>query len=132
MLPLPEARPLPRTAPRGPEPLRRKRVEPAPSPAVPARRKALNLLLGFATAVLLIDAFVGEKGLLEGLRATESYEQAEARLQALRAENARLREQMRRYRDDPAAKEALAREQLGYIRPGEVLFIIRDVAQPKR
>jgi len=132
MLPPPDARPLPRNPSRGPEPLRRKRVEPAPAPVLPARRKALNLLLGFATAVLLIDAFVGEKGLLEGLRAREAYDQAAARLHALRLENARLRETMRRYSDDPRAKEALAREELGYIRPGEVLFIIRDMPSPKR
>ena len=89
-------------------------------------------MLGFATAVLLIDAFVGEKGLLEGRRARAAYRQAEAQLHALRAENARLRETMRRYSDDPRAKEALARTELGYVRNGEVLFIIRDVPAAKR
>ena len=132
MLPQPEAGPVSRTSQRGPEPLRRKRVQPAPSAAMPSRRRTLNLVLGFLTAVLLIDAFVGEKGVLEGLRAREAYRKAEADLTALRVENARLRERMRLYRDDPKAKEALAREQLGYIRPGEVLFIIRDVPSPGR
>ena len=89
-------------------------------------------MLGFATAVLLIDAFVGEKGLLEGRRARAAYQQAEARLRALRAENATLRETMRRYKDDPSAKEALARTELGYVRSGEVLFIVRDVPAVKR
>jgi cell division protein FtsB len=83
-------------------------------------------MLAFATAVLLIDAFVGEKGLLEGLRARASYRQAEASLNRLRAENRQLRETMRLYRDDKAAQEQLVRETLGYIRPGEVLFIVRD------
>lgn len=125
----PEAKPRPTS--RGPEPLRRQRVQPVPSSS-PRWRRILNLVLGFATAVLLIDAFVGEKGLLEGRRARAAYEQAEAQLRALRAENARLRETMRRYKDDPRAKEALARTELGYVRSGEVLFIVRDVPAVKR
>ena len=121
----------PRPSSRGPEPLRRQRVQPVVSTS-PRWRRILNLVLGFATAVLLIDAFVGEKGLLEGRRARAAYQQEEAKLHALRAENARLRETMRRYRDDPRAKEALARTEFGYVRNGEVLFIVRDVPAAKR
>jgi cell division protein FtsB len=127
-----ETRPIPRKATRGPEPLRRKRVEPAPRIGTTLRRKGLNIILGFAAAVLMIDALVGEKGLLEGLRAGKAYEEAEASLTALKAENARLRDRMRRLNEDRSAVEALAREELGYIRPGEVLFIIRDTTAAAR
>lgn len=125
-------RPAPRKASNGPEPLRRKRIDPAPSIAPSLKRKLLNGLLAFAAAVLLIDALVGEKGLLESLRARRAYAEAQASLNALRAENAGLLEQMRRYSDDPSAVEALAREELGYIKPGEVLFILRDVEPAAR
>ena len=121
-----EIRSIPRKATRGAEPLRRTRVEPAPLISAPWRRKAINIVLGFAAAVLMIDALVGEKGLLEGLRARRAYDEAEASLNALKAENARLRDRMRRLNEDRSAVEALAREELGYIRPGEVLIIIRD------
>lgn len=116
----------------GPEPLRRRRVQPAPAIAPTLRRKLLNGLLAFAAAVLLIDALVGEKGLLESLRARRAYEEAQASLNAARAENARLLEEMRRYSESRAAVEALAREELGYIKPGEVLFIVRDVSPAAR
>ncbi|HVL69347.1 MAG TPA: septum formation initiator family protein [Vicinamibacterales bacterium] len=112
-------------APRGPEPLRRKRVEPAPAGGS-RRRKLLNLCLGFATVVLLVDALVGEKGLMERMRARRQYAEAAASLNGLKAENQRLREQARRLRDDPSAIETIAREELGLIRPGELLFIVRD------
>jgi len=130
---LPPLDPRPRTAARGPEPLRRRNA-PVPPPATPTptRRKILNGLLAFATAVLLIDALVGEKGLLERLRARASYEQAEASLNRLRAENRQLLEQVRLYRTDRAVQEGLVREKLGYIRPGEVLFIVRDVQPASR
>lgn len=120
-------RPAPRPAARGPLPLRRHRVEPAPADRLPRRQTLLNLLLGFATAVLLIDAFAGEKGLMERLRAHDAYEAAEAQLRVQRAENAERREYVRRLREDPALIESIARDELGYIRPGELLFIVRDV-----
>ena len=127
-----EARSAPRPASGGPEPLRRKRA-PAPStPSSPGRRRWLNVLLAFAAAVLLIDALVGDKGFLEGLRARDRYAQAEASLNALRRQNAALMEDVRRYRENPAAVEGLAREELGLIKPGETLFIIRDVTPASR
>jgi cell division protein FtsB len=123
----PEAPLSPRKPGRGPEPLRRKRVPAAPAASSPRRRKILNLALGFAAAVLLIDAFVGEKGLVEGLRAREVYDEAATALNTLKSENAALRLEVEQLRDDPTAIESLAREELGLIRPGEFLFIVRDV-----
>lgn len=129
-----EARRSPRKPTGGPEPLRRKRVQAAPASVSPNRRKLLNLLLAFVAGVLLIDALVGEKGVLEGVRAQREYADTEASLIRLRAENARLREDRRRFTEDRSAIEALAREELGYIRPGELVFIVRDVtpARTKR
>ena len=114
---------------RGPEPLRRKR--PAARPASASRRrKALNVLLGFAAVVLFIDALVGDKGLVERLRARRQYQEVQASVDQLRSENAQLRAYARRLREDPSAYESIAREELGYIRQGETLFIIKDV-KPK-
>jgi cell division protein FtsB len=45
----------------------------------------------------------------------------------MRAENARLREMIGRLRDDPGTIEAIARRELGLVRPGEVLFILKDI-----
>ena len=60
------------------------------------------------------------------MRARKQYREAAASLEAVRRDNIRLREEARRLKEDPGAIEALAREQLGLIRPGEVLFIIKD------
>ena len=112
-----------------PEPLRRKRVHPVPS-ATPRRRRLLNRLLIFATIVLLVDSLVGDRGVVERTRARRVYQQEAAALEAMRAENDALRDRIHRLRDDPAAIESIAREDLGLIRPGEVLFIIRDLQKP--
>lgn len=87
----------------------------------------MEYLVVLVGSVLMIDAFVGEKGLLAMMEAREQYRLLEQSLADARAENTRLREQARRLREDPAAIEEIARRELGLIRPGEKVFIIRDV-----
>lgn len=116
----------------GPEPLRRKRVQPQAPSTPPWRRRALNYLLIFVIVVLVVDGLVGENGLLQQLRARETYQAQRQSLEALREENQRLRDDIRRLRDDPDTLESLAREELGLIRPGEVLVIIKDVKPASR
>jgi cell division protein FtsB len=77
--------------------------------------------------VLIIDALVGDRGFLAMLKARQQYRTLEASLARSRAENAQLREQARQLREDPDAIEDIARRELGLLRPGEKLFIIKDV-----
>src|SRR5262245_24606874 len=112
----------------------------SPAPATPAAgtgrsstggRRLVRYLLVFFTVVLVIDAIVGEKGLMSLLKARREYAAVEQALQRSRRENALLREQARRLREDPTAIEELARRELGLLKPGEKLFIVRD-AEPKK
>ena len=50
----------------------------------------------------------------------------------LLVQNARLSEEARRLKDDPAAIEEIARRDLGLIRKGEKVFIVKDLAQPAK
>lgn len=84
----------------------------------------LFVLLGIA---IVIDALFGDRGLVDTVRARREYAALEAHVERTRAENARLRDQARRLREDPATIESLARQELGLIRPGEQLFIIREL-----
>ena len=77
--------------------------------------------------VLIVDALVGDRGFLAMLKARQQYRTLEMSLAQSRAENARLREQARQLREDPQAVEEIARRELGLLRPGEKLFIIKDV-----
>ena len=81
--------------------------------------------------MLVVDALIGEKGLMESMRARREYRQLELSLESLRRENARMREEVRRLKEDPSAIEAVAREELGLIRDGEVLVIIKDEKPPQ-
>jgi cell division protein FtsB len=91
------------------------------------RRRAVQYLLVFVGCVLAVDALVGEKGLMAMMKARQEYRTLQQSLAGAREDNARLREEARRLREDPAAIEDLARRELGLIRPGEKLFIVKDV-----
>jgi cell division protein FtsB len=82
------------------------------------------VLIGF---VVFVDALVGEKGLLETVKKRAEFKVLEQSIQRARAENELLREEAKRLRSDPTAIEDLARRELGLIRPGEHLFILKDV-----
>lgn len=110
--------------PTAPQPLRRR---PRPVAQPPEwRTRALNALLMFVTFVLVADALFGSRGLLETMRARRQYSGVAADLARMRRENEQLRADMRRLREDPTAIESAAREELGLMREGEVLFIIHD------
>ncbi len=89
-------------------------------------RRTVRYILILVGCIVMADAFVGERGFLAMLDARRQYRTLELSLAAARTENTRLLEEARRLREDPEAIEAIARRDLGLIRPGETLFIIRD------
>src|SRR5215831_16159624 len=93
-------------------------------------RRLLHLGLAFVAGVIVLDALAGDRGLLAMLRVRRQYTALAAALTKDRAVNTRLAEQARRLREDPAAIEEVARRELGLIKPGEKLFIIKDVPAP--
>ena len=94
----------------------------------PARtRRIIHVILLLVAAVIVTDALVGDQGLIAMLRARRQYDQLAGDIARQRVENARLREEARRLRDDPTAIEEVARRELGLIRPGEKVFIVKDL-----
>ena len=102
----------------------------APKPAGRAssrsrrRRVVERVLLGLGFAVLL-DAFFGERGLVEMIRGREEHDALERAVVEIKQQNERMREDIERLGNDPAAIEDAARKR-GLIKPGEKVFIIRD------
>ena len=98
---------------------------------LPYRRQRRSLWLTrallFATVVVLVDAVVGRAGVAETIRVGRAYEEVQEMLWALRAENAALAEQARRLAEEPGAVESRAREDLGFLRPGEIVFVLKPV-----
>jgi cell division protein FtsB len=98
-------------------------------PAASSRRRSLvTYALLFLALAMVLDGVAGERGWFANRRDRRQLEQAEMELNAKRRENADLRDLVHRLQvQDPATIEELARRELGFIRPGEKVFIIRDV-----
>jgi cell division protein FtsB len=76
--------------------------------------------------LLSLLALVGERGFFEVYQFSRHLKHVESRLRALEEENERLRRQVTGLRSDPAQVEKLAREDLGLVRPDEIIFEILD------
>lgn len=110
------------------EPTESRAAATPPKPTLVSRgRRLLRHVLIFVTLLIVVDAIAGEKGLLALLQARREYSALERSLERARTENAELREMARRLREDPDAIEEQARRELGLIKPGEVLFIVKDL-----
>jgi cell division protein FtsB len=93
-------------------------------------RRALAVVLSLVIGALIVNALVGDQGLTAAMRARREYDGLAVDLERIRNDNARLRDQVRRLREDPSVIEEMARREFGLISPGERLFIIRDLPQP--
>lgn len=96
------------------------------------RRKRLDLVLTFVACVVLVNAVVGDRGLLETWRARRQHSALVTGISHLRGENQLLRDRARRLREDPSTIEWMARQQLGLIRPGEILVVVRTAGAAGR
>ena len=90
------------------------------------RRPVLLLIL--VVSILVGHALNGEQGFSSPLTTWRTYHRLTAQVSALRTENVRLRLVTHRLRGDLATIEAVARQELGLIQPGETVFLIRDVS----
>jgi cell division protein FtsB len=98
----------------------------------PARnRRIVHWLLIFVAALIVVDGLFGDRGLVAMMRARHEYDELAASIAHQRTENARLREEARRLREDPSAVEEIARRELGLIKPGEKVFIVKDIPPAK-
>ena len=76
--------------------------------------------------LLSLLAMVGERGFFEVYQFNRYLQHVESRIQALEVENERMRLQLTGLRSDPYQIEKLAREDLGLVRPDEIIFEIVD------
>jgi cell division protein FtsB len=76
--------------------------------------------------LLLLLAMVGERGFFEVYHFGRHLQHIESRIRELEKENERLWRQVTGLRSDPYQVEKLAREDLGLVRPDEIIFEIVD------
>jgi cell division protein FtsB len=95
------------------------------------KRHRLIISGGVACFLLLsLLAMAGERGFLEVYQFSRHLKRVESRIGVLEGENERLRRQVTGLQSDPYQVEKLAREDLGLVRPDEIIFEIADGEPP--
>ncbi len=92
------------------------------------RRRLLARVAALAGGVFAVTLgvafFFGDMGLFKYLQMRNHARQLEQELKDLERTNGELRTDIRRTQSDPARIEELARERLGFVRPGETVYQI--------
>ena len=106
------------------EHVRRKKLDPELSRRIKLRRRALVLGLAGICLAGSVAAFIGEGGYVDMLRLRGEISSLQAEIERREATVARLEAEVRRLEADPVARERVAREDLGLVRPGEIDFLL--------
>jgi len=106
---------------------KRPESESAPKGAPPVSRKliALVLLVGL-TLVALLAAVFGEQGVLKVRHLAGEREELEDRVAAIEEETRDLRGRVLSMQNEPFLYEKAARERLGLVKQGEVVYDFRS------
>lgn len=82
------------------------------------------LLIGACAVVFVLLVLAGYEGSRDLARLKSREAQLEARLRKTEAKVSALRDRIGRLRSDPYTLERVAREELGFSRPGEIVVIL--------
>jgi cell division protein FtsB len=87
------------------------------------RRKIAALALSVLAASLLAHVMFGANGWVVYRQKRAEYEALQKQIEKVRQENSRYTEQIQGLQSDQKAIEKEAREQLGYAKPGEYVYV---------
>lgn len=89
-------------------------------------RRQLLWAAAAAALVLAVGSAAADGGFRRYFRLSADVRQLREKTAALREENARLKAEIAALRDDDAALERAAREELGFVRPGELVLVLEE------
>ncbi len=89
-------------------------------------RRPLRILL-IVLGILLAASLLGERGLIGLIQMRQTRAALAREVERLTATNAALADEVRALRTDPGRLEAIAREELGLVKPGELVYEFRVV-----
>jgi len=88
------------------------------------------LLVGLLLLLLAAASLMGDRGLLRLYQLHRTRAVLSQEIERLTAANSVLAEEVRALRTDPGRVEAIAREELGLVKPGEMVFEFPTAGRP--
>ncbi len=86
------------------------------------RKKLTWVFGGFIGMVLVLPMIFGDMGFIPYVKMQRTQQHLEIELEELKAENQKLEEKVNSLRSDSETIERIARQRLGLVRPGEIVF----------
>ncbi|HEY2460204.1 MAG TPA: septum formation initiator family protein [Candidatus Acidoferrum sp.] len=95
-------------------------------------RKNGGLILGLFVVALIVHDIFGTHGFLAMRRTQNEIERVKKDINRLSVENSQLSDEVKALRSDPKYIEKLAREGMGFSKPGDVIIKIQEWQQQAR
>ena len=103
-------------------------VDPIPVPhRQKPQRKFGRRMMVLAASLLCANAIIGERGMIESIRAEKAMVALDHEIESLREENDSLRAMSVRLREDLSLIEEVARQDLGLISRDEVVVVLSEI-----
>jgi cell division protein FtsB len=97
-------------------------LAPAREPGTNGNKNLITVWLLVIIVLMLIYAVFGERGVIRTLKAERQKEQLQEQLAVLQQQQQQLKEEIERLQNDKDYWEQLAREKLGMVREGELIY----------
>jgi len=91
-------------------------------------RKRWLVFLAVLAILIAVASVIGKKSLVKVIQMNNTRTELEQEIARLREANERLVREIRTFADNPSQVETIAREDLGLVKPGEIVY---QFGQPK-
>jgi len=95
------------------------------------RRRLATTAVGLFTVWLFLHVMLGANGMVVYRQKKNEIEDLQKQVDTLQRENEQYTQQIKALQTDPKMIEKVAREQLQYTRPGEVVYVAPEPAHPQ-
>jgi cell division protein FtsB len=106
------------------------RVRPLGLRVYEMRRRIATIAIGIVTCLFMVHVMFGANGMVVYKQKRSEYEALKKQITHERAENEKVTQQIQGLQGDRNAIEKEAREQLGYAKPGEYVYVAPVPAKP--
>jgi len=106
------------------------RVRPLAVRIYALRRRIATVAVGVLAASLFVHVMLGANGMIVYRQKRAEYELLHRQIDQVQQENDRYTQKIQGLKSDQTAIEKEAREQLGYAKPGEVVYVAPAVVKP--
>jgi cell division protein FtsB len=95
------------------------------------RRRIATVVIAVVACLFFVHVIFGANGMVVYKQKRNEYEALQKKLAQVRAENEKVTKQIQGLQTDQKAIEKEAREQLGYAKPGELIYVTPAPAKPE-